>query len=552
MRIRPSKHSKNTILIVEEAVHFLRLAPPALLLSYYVGSLPFILGLLYFWADMSRHGYASDHLYVGSLGVALLFIWMKSWHAVFGLQIRLKLSGTTWQPLPVQRYLSMVASQTLIHSTGLFVLPLAALMMVPLGWCYAFYQNAAMQAHADSLNLRDMFKNAWQQAKLWPMQNHLLLIIFFCFGLVVLFNVSVAVLALPYMLKKFTGVETVFTMSGLHALNTTFLMSAFALSYLCLDPLIKITYALRCFYGEALTTGADLKTELNIFRAKRKLLVVMLVAMFLVPALKAHGSEQLELLPAEAPGISSTELDHAIDEVLERREFVWRLPKEKPPVEESTQSGPLISVLRWILEKVENVFKSVSGWLENLVDWLNKMWPRENTPETPADRDWRPVLRFLLIAMAAVLVAILLIYVAKFWRGRRASHEESDSDSDEETPDLRDDGIKADELPTNRWIDLAKELMAKGEYRLAMRAIYLATLSYLAERELVDIEIYKSNRDYDRELQRRSSDLKDLIVAFSETVTVIDRVWYGMRKISQSDVESYLAEQERTIALAEK
>ncbi len=341
-------------------------------------------------------------------------------------------------------------------------------------------------------------------------------------------------------------------MSGLHALNTTFLMSAFALSYLCLDPLIKVTYALRCFYGEALTTGADLKTELNIFRAKRKLMVVMLVAMFWVPALKAHGSEQLELLPAEAPGISSTELDHAIDEVLERREFVWRLPKEKPPLEESTQSGPLISVLRWILEKIENAFKSVSGWLENLVDWLDKMWPRENTPETSADRDWRPVLRFLLIAMAAVLVAILLVYAAKFWRGRRGSYEESDSDSDEETPDLRDDGIKADELPANRWIDLAKELMAKGEYRLAMRALYLATLSYLAERELVDIEIYKSNRDYDRELQRRSSDRKDLIVAFSETVTVIDRVWYGMRKISQSDVESYLAEQERIIALAEK
>ena len=96
------------------------------------------------------------------------------------------------------------------------------------------------------------------------------------------------------------------------------------------------------------------------------------------------------------------------------------------------------------------------------------------------------------------------------------------------------------------------ELMAKGEYRLAMRALYLATLSYLAEKELVNIEIYKSNQDYDRELQRRSSDQKDLVSAFSETVTVIDRVWYGMRKISQNDVERYLTEQERIMALAEK
>ncbi len=547
-----SRHSKNTVLIVEEAVHFLRLAPATLLLSYYVGSLPFILGLLFFWADMSRHGYASDHLYVGSLGVALLFIWMKSWHAVFGLQIRLKLSGTTWQRLPVQRYLSIVASQTLIHSTGLFVLPLAALMMVPFGWCYAFYQNAAMQAYNDSLNFRDMSKNAWQQAKLWPMQNHLLLIIFFCFGLIVLFNVSVAIILSPYLLKKFAGVETVFTLSGMHAVNTTFLISAFALSYLCLDPLIKIAYALRCFYGEALTSGADLKTELNILRAKKKGLVLALVIFLFFPIDKVQGSEQLELLPQEASGMSSKELDHAIDEVLKRREFVWRMPKEKPPEEASTESGPLISVLRWILEKAEKASKMVSGWIEKLEDWLDKMWPEESTPETSEDRNWRFLIRFLLIALSVIMVLILLVYAVKLWRRRLASQDDGESESVLETPDLRDDGIKADELPANRWIDLAKELMAKGDFRLAMRALYLATLSYLAQKELVTIEIYKSNRDYDRELQRRLSDQKDLITAFSETVALIDHVWYGMRKISLSDVESYFTEQERIMALAEK
>ena len=354
------------------------------------------------------------------------------------------------------------------------------------------------------------------------------------------------------MLKKFAGVETVFTLSGMHALNTTFLISAFAISYLCLDPLIKIAYALRCFYGEALTTGADLKTELNIFRGKRKALALALAVTLLFPVFKLQGSEPLELLPAEASGISSKALDHAIDEVLERREFVWRMPKEKPPVENSKESGPLISVLRWILEKVENAFKMVSGWIEKLDEWLDKMWPDKKTSETSADRDWRPVIRVLLIALSVVLVAILLIYIIKLWRRRLASQNESQSETETETPDLRDDGIKADELPANRWLDLAKELMAKGDYRLAMRALYLATLSYLAEKELVTIEIYKSNRDYDRELQRRLSDQKDLISAFSETVAVIDRVWYGMRKVSQSDVESYFSQQERIMALAEK
>ena len=547
------RHSKNTIHILEEAVHFLRLTPLALLLSYYVGSLPFILGLLYFWTDMSRHGYASDHLYVGSLGVALLFIWMKSWHAVFGMQIRLKLYGTSWQPIPRQRYFSTVASQTLIHATGLLALPLAALLMVPFGWCYAFYQNASMQAFSDSLNFRDMFKKACQQAKLWPLQNHLLIIIFFCFGMVVLLNVSIAIFILPYVLKKFAGLETIFTMSGMHALNTTFLVSAFAVAYLCLDPLIKTAYALRCFYGEALTTGADLRTELNILRDQRnKLLTLALVAGLFFISPEVQASEQLDLSATEVPAISSEELDHAIDEVLERREFIWRLPRETPPEEESSESGPLISVLRWILEKAKNASEIVSGWIRKLDDWLDQLWPEAQTPESSEDRDWRPVIRYLLIFMSVGLALILVVYLARIWRRRNPSRDDTDSESDGRTPDLGDDGIKADDLPANRWLDLAKELMAKGSLRLAMRALYLATLSFLAEKEVVTIEIYKSNRDYEKELRRRLADREDLISAFSETVTVFDRVWYGMHEISQSQLQSYFTDQERIMALVEE
>ncbi len=104
MKPTSGKHNKSALLILEEAIHFLRLAPTTLILSYYVGSLPFILGLLYFWTDMSRYGYAADHLAVGSLGIALLFAWMKFWQAVFGMQIRSKLFGTSQQSWSMYRF----------------------------------------------------------------------------------------------------------------------------------------------------------------------------------------------------------------------------------------------------------------------------------------------------------------------------------------------------------------------------------------------------------------------------------------------------------------
>ena len=54
------KHHKSAIRIVEEAIHLLRSAPGSLLVSYYLGGVPFVLGLMYFWADMSRSANAGD------------------------------------------------------------------------------------------------------------------------------------------------------------------------------------------------------------------------------------------------------------------------------------------------------------------------------------------------------------------------------------------------------------------------------------------------------------------------------------------------------------
>lgn len=552
--MKPSRgrHSKSAILVLEEAVHFLRLAPIGLLFSYYVGSLPFVLGLLYFWADMSRSGTAAEHLAVGALGVALLFIWMKCWQAIFGCQIQSVLYGADRQPRSWPRLFSTAACQTLIHATGLFVLPLAAILVVPFGWCYAFYQNITVQANHDTNDFRETFKRAWQQAKLWPLQNHIILSILILFGLVVLFNASIAIFILPYLLKKFTGVETIFTLSGLHALNTTFVASVLAISYLCLDPLIKTAYALRCYYGEALTSGADLRTDLKSFRVRESVLLLVIIALLVISPVQARGSGQFDLSPAELTPISSEKLSRSIDEVLERREFAWRLPREKPAVEKSKETGPLVSVLRWVLDNLEKAFKTISGWIRKLNDWLDNLWPEPSHEKQTTDFDWRPLIRYLLILLFIVLAIVLFYYVVILWRKRQREPEETESEAVVQAPDLQDDGVKADDLPVNSWLDLANEFMAKGSLRLAMRARYLATLAYLAQKELIVVERYKSNRDYEHELCRRAHEKKDLLTAFSRTVMIFDRVWYGMHKINQSDVESYFTDQERIMALAEE
>jgi len=81
------------------------------------------------------------------------------------------------------------------------------------------------------------------------------------------------VLVIPQALKLFFGIETIFTLSGMHIFNTTFMAVVCALTYLCLDPLVKAAYTLRCFYGEAVQTGEDLKVELRSLVASGKMMV---------------------------------------------------------------------------------------------------------------------------------------------------------------------------------------------------------------------------------------------------------------------------------------
>lgn len=59
--------------LIEEATHLLRTAPAATLAVYYLGAIPFVLGLLYFWAEMSRSPFADQHLADASFATGILF-----------------------------------------------------------------------------------------------------------------------------------------------------------------------------------------------------------------------------------------------------------------------------------------------------------------------------------------------------------------------------------------------------------------------------------------------------------------------------------------------
>ena len=343
---------KSTIRILEEAVHLLRLAPGSLLPYYYIGSLPFILALLYFWADMSRNAYAVDYCAIASLGIALLFVWMKSWQTVFALKLRAIIDNKPEPRWPLRRMIHMVAHQSLIHASGFFVLPIALFLMLPFGWCYAFYQNASVLDNEDPPGLRIICQRSWQQAKLWPKQNHILISIIFIFGVVIFLNLTFALMILPHLLKTLLGFETIFTLSGINLLNTTFLAVTLGFTYLCMDPIIKTAYVLRCYYGGSIKSGEDIRTQLRHFLTQVRTLVCILMIVIAWSQTVAFAMQNQASRTAEEQFSQGTIipeiLDQSIEEVLSQPEFTWRMPREKIQKDKTT-SGPLAQAIDWLL-----------------------------------------------------------------------------------------------------------------------------------------------------------------------------------------------------------
>jgi hypothetical protein len=482
---------------------------------------------------------------------------MKSWQSVFAVQIRHQIESKQMRGPTLPQLFTLTANQSIIHASGFIVLPVALLLAIPFGWCFAFYQNATAMEDRPNQGLNTVCGRAWRQAQLWPRQNHILLSIFFIFGIVVFFNLTIALYGLPHVLKKFLGIDTIFTLSGTNALNTTFWATAAGITYLCIDPIVKTAYTLRCYYGEAIKTGDDIHTQLKRVIHMAKALTCVILAASIMSWLSPGPAQAAETGGIETKPvngrISPRNLNDAIEKVLEQRAFAWRLPRDVKKQKEKENPGPIAAAVKWIITQLGQLFDTLWQWVKDFVEWLVDLMPSKGSARDASRQGSQNTARHLLISLLILLVAGLAIFVWRDWRRRRQQQpDKAVAQALPAAPDITDEAIKADELPVNRWLLMAQEFIGKGALRLAMRALYLATLSRLAESDMLTIEFYKSNREYERELQRRAHDRRDLLSAFGDVVAVFERVWYGMHDISPSEFDRYAATQERIMAFAEQ
>lgn len=539
---RPSPADGTGVIdLIEEAVHLLRRAPAALLAFYAIGTLPFVLAFLYFWGEMSRGAFAREHAFADAFGLALAFLWMKCWQCVFASELRLFLTGRPPSRWRRGRVFRMVLTQSAVQPFGLFLLPASALMVLPFAWIYGFFQSATVLGDG-SLNTSETVRAASKQASLSLGQACLALVILGLFAFFVWLNIAIFMVMLPGLLKTFLGLNNAYIQAGVHnALNTTFLACTLALAYVCVDPLAKALFVLRCFYGQSLRSGEDLKARLLQVRTQTLAASVVLFCCL------AGGVSAAPVQSVVAP----SQLNQSIDEVQKESQFAWRMPREKQADAGDEHSNWIVRCLRAGAEGIISGLKWAGHTLWTGVKWIWKqletLWPREPFSESVSSGGgfaWAPLVQVLLLILILAIAAALAVLIFRMVRQRRRRPVIL-ADAVQAAPDLNDENVAANQLPEDGWLALARELMAQGNLRLALRAFYLAGLAHLASRELVSIAIFKSNREYEAELRRRGRAAPETLSAFSANVAVFDRVWYGLHAVTADTLRDFESNLER-------
>jgi fumarate reductase subunit D len=559
-RVKRRRAETGALQILEEAFHLVRTCEPAAFWWYGVGAVPWAVGLLYFVADMGRSSLAGRDAAFAAVAMTLLWLWMRFTQAKYGAILWERLNPGHRTDDGFAARARAIAALWFLQAFQVPMLVVGLFFAIPLGWILATQQNLSVLALTQSQGgrpLRDLLGTAIRFSHDQWAQNHGILIIFFFVFLFTEINLVSTCIILPGLAKSVFGIESVFTLAPTVATsNTTFVLGTLLLTQLVIMPLYHAAYVLRCFHAGSRTSGADLLGRLAACREKREtgsrreraaLGQVAALALLLGFSVTGAAAEEAPVAPgarvedAGAP-IDAGRFRSEVSETLEQKKYQWRLSRR-------TVEGEGAGGDSWLGQRLEEIAGSVKRGLKQVDDWIDETIKRffERDPGASArDRNQEPAFLKTLgsttsLILVVVILGLLLWLAWVMYRRYRGRERVEVTDEGVAGPiDLESEDIVATQLHEEEWLRLAREQIEKGEERLAIRALFLATLAHLGERGLLKIARFKSNRDYRNELLLRARPLAELRRAFDENTSLFERVWYGLHRPGSGTVEGYL------------
>jgi hypothetical protein len=219
------------------------------------------------------------------------------------------------------------------------------------------------------------------------------------------------------------------------------------------------------------------------------------------PALAAELEARAGLLGGGEPaGVPAGQSDALLDDILSRPEFQY----DTPPQELS------------LFQRLERRLLDLLG---RFLNWLDGVLGGSGSGQTAAN-----LLQFILVFLAVTaLVVILLQLVSRALGGMWVQESAL-------PPERPDEPLTADGA-----LSQARTLSGGGDFRSAVRYLYLSLLLSLEERGFVRYDRSLTNREYLRSV----ADRPEVARVLADVIDVFDRVWYGYQPIDESVYRRY-------------
>ena len=232
------------------------------------------------------------------------------------------------------------------------------------------------------------------------------------------------------------------------------------------------------------------------------------------------------------------QLDASIDETLQQPRYTWRMPHQLKNKKADENVSEWYKSLDDFMKKMSMKLQRVQ---EDFADWLKELFGNKS------DTDESKVSWLLNIGLAegiflfllsGVLITVLIMLL-KWLRSRQRLITVTSKDAVRISVDVHDQSVSPDALPPDEWLDLASFLVAQGNYRAAIRALFLGVLAKLGESGLVTLRAYKSNYDYRRELEIRARNQMEIIDSFKWLCRLMECTWYGFVPVTEQMWKEY-------------
>lgn len=161
------------------------------------------------------------------------------------------------------------------------------------------------------------------------------------------------------------------------------------------------------------------------------------------------------------------------------------------------------------------------AWLE----WLRSLFPEaEEVSQSPAGGATGGLVRILTIAAAGIILFVIVILLLRATAGLASETALEDGFAAAEEP-----------LTAKQALNRADTVAGDGDYRTAVRYLYLSTLLSLDEKNVIRFDRSLTNR----EVVRAVADQPALAAILRDVVEIFDRVWYGFWPIDRQTFERY-------------